>query len=112
VDIQLLCIISYHPLICLSYTEFGLAYAADEQTFCAITQWHCLSAKPTLHSTWSWHMRRVICQAIRANNREGGLTLKELWKAVNNIGDSWTEIKDIQNAGLLDEVIPRIGAGF
>jgi hypothetical protein len=57
-------------------------------------------------------MRRVIHPAIRANNKEGGPILKELWKAVNNIGDSWTEIKDIQNAGLLDGVIPRIGAGF
>jgi hypothetical protein len=73
------------------YAEFGLSYAADEQTFCAITQWDCLSAKPTHHSAWSWHII-IISQTIRANNREGGPTLKEFWNAVNNIGDSWAEI--------------------
>jgi len=39
-------------------------------------------------------MRRVICQAIRANSEEGGPTLKEFWNAVNNIGESWAEIKE------------------
>jgi hypothetical protein len=39
-------------------------------------------------------MRRVIRQAIRANNKEGGPTMKEFWNAVNNIGDPWAEIKE------------------
>jgi hypothetical protein len=44
-------------------------------------------------------MRRTINQAIRATDKKGGPTLKEFWKGyniwnvVNNIGDSWAEIK-------------------
>jgi len=38
----------FSPLICILYTEFGLSYAADHQTFWAITQWCCLSVKSTL----------------------------------------------------------------
>jgi hypothetical protein len=54
----------------------------------------------TLIATFKqYYMRQTINKAIRATDMEGGPTLKELWKgynirnAVNNIGDSWAEIK-------------------
>jgi hypothetical protein len=45
-----------------------------------------------------YYMRRLISQAIRATDKEGGCTLKEFWKwyniwnAVNTIGNSWAEM--------------------
>jgi len=50
-------------------------------------------------------MRRVISQAIRATDKEGGHTLKEFWKwyniwnAVNTIGNSWAEMKECTTHG-------------
>jgi hypothetical protein len=38
----------FSPLICILYTEFGPSYAADDQTFWAVTQWCCLSVKLTI----------------------------------------------------------------
>lgn len=56
--------------------------------------------------------QRIISQAIRANNWKGGPTVKEFCNAVNNTGGLMGRNKGIQNAWLLDEVIPRFGAGF
>lgn len=38
------------PIIHFSYAKFNLSQTAAEQTFWAIAQWQCLSAKPTLQS--------------------------------------------------------------
>jgi hypothetical protein len=35
-------IMNSHPLIRLSFSKFGLSYTADEKTFRAIAQWHCV----------------------------------------------------------------------
>jgi hypothetical protein len=46
------------------------------------------------------YTRTTINQANRATDKEDGPTLKEfqkgynIWRAVNNIGDSWAEIKE------------------
>ena len=40
----------FWPPIHLSYAEFWFSYTADKETFWAIAQWCCLSAKPTLQS--------------------------------------------------------------
>jgi hypothetical protein len=52
-----------------------------------------------------YYMRRVISQAVRATDKEGGRTLKEFWKwynicnAVNTIGNSWAEMKECTTHG-------------
>jgi len=71
-----------------------------------------VSQTNTTLSAWSCHMRRVIRQAIRANNREGGPTLKEFWKAVNNIGDSWAEIKESKMHACWMRLFPELVQGF
>jgi hypothetical protein len=63
-------------------------------------------------------MRRVTSQAIRANDREGGPTLKEFWKryniwtAMNNTGDSWAQIKESTMPGCWKRLCPDLVQNF
>jgi hypothetical protein len=63
-------------------------------------------------------MRRIISQAVRATEREGGRTLKEFWKgysiwnAVNNTGNSWVEIKECTLHGCWKRLCPDLVQDF
>ena len=65
-----------------------------------------------------YYMRRTISQAIRATEKEDGPTLKEFWKgysiwnAINNINESWAEIKESTMNGRWNKLCPDFAPNF
>ncbi|XP_069611020.1 tigger transposable element-derived protein 1-like [Ranitomeya imitator] len=61
----------------------------------------------------AYYLRRVIGNALAATERNKDLTLKEFWKtyniidAVNNIADSWDEVKQTSMNGVWKKLCPR-----
>ncbi|KAG6923255.1 tigger transposable element derived 1 [Chelydra serpentina] len=64
------------------------------------------------------YLRSTFAQAIRANEKGGGPTLKEFWKVFNiyhtakNIGESWNEVKQSNLNSVWRELCPDFVSDF
>nr|XP_012146667.1 PREDICTED: tigger transposable element-derived protein 1-like [Megachile rotundata] len=65
-----------------------------------------------------YYMRTIMTKAIKTTDRQHGPTLTEIWKnyniwnAINNIGDSWAEIKESTMKGSWKQLCPQMMNDF
>lgn len=65
-----------------------------------------------------YYMRTIMTKAIKATDRQDGPTLRDFWKnyniwnAINNIGDSWAEIKESTMKGSWKQLCPEMMSDF